>query len=89
MQGRVPKNEYGNIELFQPSMLPKGALHMTGSIDQSLYHTLTGSYAVPGIARVARKLEIDHAPAMMGWDFHSRGGRTRSRAPKIADSAFC
>ena len=70
-QGRVPKNEYGNIELFQPSMLPKGALHMTGSIDQSLYHTLTGSYAVPGIARVARKLEIDHAPAMMGWDFHS------------------
>ena len=71
VQGRVPKNEYGNIELFQPSMLPKGALHMTGSIDQSLYHTLTGSYAVPGIARVARKLEIDHAPAMMGWDFHS------------------
>ena len=44
---------------------------MTGSIDQSLYHTLTGSYAVPGIARVARKLEIDHASAMMGWDFHS------------------
>ena len=37
---------------------------MTGSIDQSLYHTLTGSYAVPGIARVARKLEIDHAPAI-------------------------
>ena len=31
---------------------------MTGSIDQSLYHTLTGSYAVPGIARVARKLEM-------------------------------
>lgn len=25
---------------------------------------------VPGIQRVARKLEIDYAQAMMGWEFH-------------------
>ena len=74
MQGRVPKNEYGNIELFQPSMLPEGALHMTG-IDQTIMtvndisppHSLSACSS----GKVARKLEIDYAPAMMGWDFHS------------------
>ena len=28
-------------------------------------------HAVPGIQRVARELGVDHAPAMMGWDFRS------------------
>ena len=27
-QGIVPKNEYGNVELFKPSMLPEGAVHL-------------------------------------------------------------
>ena len=29
-QGKVPVNEYGNVELFQPWMLPKGTLHIRG-----------------------------------------------------------
>ena len=28
-------------------------------------------YTVQGIQKVARKLDIDYAPAMVGWDFHS------------------
>jgi xeroderma pigmentosum group C-complementing protein len=52
--GKVPRNAYGNIELFQPSMLPGGAVHIQ----------------VPNIQKIARKLGIDHAPAMVGWDFH-------------------
>lgn len=26
--GKVPRNEYGNVELFKPSMLPKGCVHI-------------------------------------------------------------
>lgn len=28
MQGKVPKNRFGNIDLYVPSMLPKGAAHI-------------------------------------------------------------
>ncbi|XP_065066947.1 DNA repair protein complementing XP-C cells homolog [Rhopilema esculentum] len=52
--GKVPRNEYGNVELFQPSMLPPGGVHVP----------------IQGIHKTARKLGIDAAPAMMGWDFH-------------------
>ena len=32
--GKVPRNEYGNVELFKPWMLPKGTVHIpiTGKI---------------------------------------------------------
>jgi len=55
LDGKIQRNEYGNIELFQPSMLPKGACHIK----------------LPGIHRIAKLLDIDFAPAMMGWDFSS------------------
>ena len=29
-QGEVPVNEYGNVEVFQPWMLPKGTVHIRG-----------------------------------------------------------
>jgi len=28
------------------------------------------SFSVNNMQKIARKLKIDHAPAMMGWDFH-------------------
>ena len=43
-------------------MLPK-CLELTSEVEQFS--------AVQGVQRVARKLCIDFAPAMMGWDFHS------------------
>ncbi|KAK0062613.1 DNA repair protein complementing XP-C cells [Biomphalaria pfeifferi] len=52
--GKVPKNDYGNVELFKPWMLPKGTVHIKGQ----------------GMNRVAKKLNIDIAPAMIGWDHH-------------------
>ncbi|CAI8012362.1 DNA repair protein complementing XP-C cells homolog [Geodia barretti] len=55
VDGVVPRNEYGNVELFQPSMLPAGARHIR----------------IAGIQKVARKLEVSYVPAMIGWDFHS------------------
>lgn len=50
--GKVPRNEYGNVELYQPCMLPAGTVHLK----------------LPGLVRIARKLNIDCAPAMIGFD---------------------
>ncbi|KAG1663188.1 DNA repair protein complementing XP-C cells [Nymphon striatum] len=52
--GKVPRNAYGNVELFKPEMLPKGTKHLT---------------EMPGLIRIAKKLNIDCAQAMVGWDF--------------------
>ena len=54
VDGKIPKNEFGNVELFQEFMLPAGAAHVD----------------IPGGANVARKLGIDYALAMVGWEFH-------------------
>ncbi|KAJ1521139.1 hypothetical protein ONE63_002834 [Megalurothrips usitatus] len=57
VDGKVPRNAYGNVELFKPTMLPGGCVHLQ----------------VPGLSRVAKKLRIDCAPAIVGFDFHSGG----------------
>ncbi|KRZ25148.1 DNA repair protein complementing XP-C cells -like protein [Trichinella pseudospiralis] len=54
--GIIPRNEYGNVELYQMSMLPPGTVYMTQ----------------PGLLSIARKLDIDCAPAVVGWEFHCR-----------------
>ena len=51
--GVVPRNEFGNVELFQPWMLPKGTKHLD----------LPGSYAL------ARRLNIDAPHAVTGFEF--------------------
>ncbi|XP_051873404.1 DNA repair protein complementing XP-C cells [Pristis pectinata] len=53
--GKVPRNEFGNVYLFKPSMLPLGCRHLR----------------IPNLNRVARKLDIDCAAAVTGFDFHS------------------
>uniref|UniRef100_A0A8C4Q883 Uncharacterized protein n=1 Tax=Eptatretus burgeri TaxID=7764 RepID=A0A8C4Q883_EPTBU len=53
--GKVPRNDFGNVYLFRPSMLPIGCRHLT----------------LPGLQRVARKLDIDCAAAVTGFDIHS------------------
>ena len=45
--GKVPRNEYGNVELFKPCMLPKGAVHLRRNFYQlitvQISHLLTFS----------------------------------------------
>merc|ERR1712150_420113 len=53
--GIIPRNEYGNVELFRPWMLPKNTIHIP----------------IPNLSIVAKKLGIDCAPAMVGWEFIS------------------
>ncbi|KAG8958742.1 hypothetical protein FRC00_002338 [Tulasnella sp. 408] len=56
IDGKVPKNDFGNIDLYTPSMLPQGGIHLP----------------YKGIAKIARKLGIDHAEAVTGFEFKQR-----------------
>ncbi|KAG6518503.1 hypothetical protein ZIOFF_021978 [Zingiber officinale] len=55
--GIVPKNERGQVEVWSEKCLPPGTVHLR----------------LPRSAPVAKRLEIDFAPAMVGFDF--RNGR--------------
>lgn len=62
VNGKVPRGSHGNVDLWSPEHLPKGTLHITA----------------PYAKMAARKLGIDFAPAMTGFEI--RGGRS---IPKI------
>jgi xeroderma pigmentosum group C-complementing protein len=51
--GVIPKNEYGNIDMFVSRMCPKGAVHLP----------------YRGCVRVCKRLEIDFAEAVVGFEF--------------------
>ncbi|CAG2167561.1 unnamed protein product [Oppiella nova] len=57
MDGKVPRNNFGNVDLYQPSMLPKGCVHIQ----------------LPGLLRIANKLNIDCAAAITGFDNNCGG----------------
>lgn len=82
VDGKVPRNAYGNVELFKPSMLPKGCVHLQGNRMTTNPHIVifviipvnsSFDVLVPGLTRVAKKLRIDCAPAVVGFDYHSGG----------------
>lgn len=56
--GRVPKNKFGNIDVYVPSMVPAGGTHVVHE------HA----------ARAAFTLGVDYAPALTGFQFKGRHG---------------
>ncbi|RAK72129.1 Rad4 family protein [Aspergillus fijiensis CBS 313.89] len=56
VDGVIPKNDYGNIDCFVPSMVPRGACHVPW----------------PGTVRICKKLGIDYAEAVTGFEFGSK-----------------
>lgn len=54
--GVIPKNAYGNIDCFVPTMVPKGAVHIP----------------LRGSVRICKKLEIDFAEAVTGFEFGNK-----------------
>lgn len=54
--GVIPKNEYGNIDCFVPRMVPRGAVHVPW----------------PATVRICKKLGIDYAEAVTGFEFGSK-----------------
>lgn len=58
VHGRIPKNIYGNLDIYVPSMVPPGGTHIPH----------------PETARAARILGIDYADAVTGFAFKGRHG---------------
>ncbi|KGO76160.1 Rad4 beta-hairpin domain 1 [Penicillium italicum] len=58
VQGRIPKNTYGNLDVYVPSMVPSGGVHIKR----------------PEAVRAARILGIDYADAVTGFEFRGRRG---------------
>lgn len=54
VDGKIPRNEFGNVYMFKSCMLPVGCVHLR----------------LPNLHRVARKLNIDCATAVTGFDYH-------------------
>ncbi|EXJ92183.1 hypothetical protein A1O3_00733 [Capronia epimyces CBS 606.96] len=54
--GVIPKNAYGNIDCFVPSMVPKGAVHIP----------------LRATVRICKKLDIDYAEAVTGFEFGNK-----------------
>lgn len=50
--GVVPRNAYGNVELFKACMLPIGTVHLQ----------------LPGLNRICKKIGVDCAQAIVGFD---------------------
>ncbi|KAF2480869.1 hypothetical protein BDY17DRAFT_284955 [Neohortaea acidophila] len=57
-KGKVPKNAYGNLDVYVPSMVPAGGTH--------IHHPLA--------RQAARILKIDYADAVTGFQFKGRHG---------------
>jgi xeroderma pigmentosum group C-complementing protein len=58
IRGRVPRNAYGNLDLYVPSMCPAGGTHIR--------HKLA--------AKAARIIGVDYADAVTGFSFKGRHG---------------
>ncbi|CRK48757.1 hypothetical protein BN1723_016940 [Verticillium longisporum] len=63
VRGRVPRNKFGNIDLYVPSMVPKGGVWIADDSEDG-----------PSSARAAFILGIDYAPALAGFLFKGRQG---------------
>ena len=58
VNGRVPKNAYGNLDIYVPSMIPRGGVHLPH----------------PDAARAAKTIGVDYADAVTGFEFKGRYG---------------
>ncbi|CAI9753228.1 unnamed protein product [Fraxinus pennsylvanica] len=58
INGIVPKNERGRVDVWSEKCLPPGTVHLR----------------LPRVGLVAKRLDIDYAPAMVGFEF--RNGRS-------------
>ncbi|KAG5518863.1 hypothetical protein PMAC_002394 [Pneumocystis sp. 'macacae'] len=56
VNGFVPKNKYGNTDLFTDSMIPDGATHLPYT----------------GIGKIAKRLGFDYSDAVTGFEFKSQ-----------------
>lgn len=58
VDGRIPKNRFGNLDVYVPSMVPEGGAYVADDLG----------------ARAAFILGVDYAPALTGFQFKGRQG---------------
>ncbi|KAI0407226.1 Rad4-domain-containing protein [Xylaria palmicola] len=68
VDGKIPKNRYGNLDLYVPSMIPEGGAYIDDDFG----------------ARAAYILGIDYAPALTGFQFSGRKGTAVLRGVVVA-----
>ncbi|KAI8950284.1 Rad4-domain-containing protein [Xylaria longipes] len=68
VNGKVPKNRYGNLDLYVPSMVPQGGVYIADDFG----------------AQAAFILGIDYAPALTGFQFSGRKGTAVLRGVVVA-----
>lgn len=56
VNGEIPRNDFGNIDLYTPTMLPQGAIHLPQK----------------GLGKIARKLGISYAEAVTRFEFRQQ-----------------
>lgn len=69
VQGRIPKNGYGNLDIYTPNMVPPGGVHIVR----------------PGASHAAKILGVDYADAVTGFDFKGRHGTAVVRGAIVAN----
>ncbi|KAI9818807.1 MAG: hypothetical protein M1827_007627 [Pycnora praestabilis] len=68
VRGRVPRNAYGNLDIYVPSMIPKGGVHLQ----------------YPEAAKAALVVGVDFADAVTGFEFKGRHGTAVVRGIIVA-----
>ena len=68
VDGRVPRNIYGNLDIYTQSMVPRGGIYVTH----------------PDAAHAARAIGIDYADAVTGFEFKGRHGTAVLRGAVVA-----
>ena len=68
LNGRIPKNAYGNLDVYVSSMVPPGGIHITS----------------PDASRAAKLLGIDFADAVTGFEFKGRHGTAIVKGAVVA-----
>ena len=73
VNGLVPKNSYGNLDIFVPSMVPSGGVHIPRKHHEILKaHLLIATD--DEASRAAWILGIDFSDALTGFEFRGRHG---------------
>ncbi|CAK9441292.1 uncharacterized protein LODBEIA_P51610 [Lodderomyces beijingensis] len=60
-QGALPRNEYGNVEIYRPNMVPEGAVWLKLSNVESIFRSSTKNEEVRQV--------IDYVPVVVGFSF--------------------
>ncbi|MCO5549594.1 hypothetical protein L7F22_003066 [Adiantum nelumboides] len=69
VDGKIPTNAFGNVDLFVDSMLPPGGVHIPYN----------------GAGKVAKKLEIPYAEAVVGFEFRKHRGMPKIKGIVVAE----